>query len=212
MPTCYRHPDRESYIRCQRCERTICPDCMRDAAVGFQCPSCVAEGTKATRSGRTAYGGRRSGNPALTSLVLIGINVAVWLAITLTGGRASPLADSLALLVGSRCDPTGQAGTYTGAPTEQICEQALGGTWVTGAADGATWQLLTSMFTHVELLHLAANMLALWFLGPQLEAAVGSAAVPRPLPGLRPRRVGDDPVVHQRRGADRRRVRVRSSA
>ena len=92
---------------------------MRDAAVGFQCPSCVAEGARTTRSGRTAYGGRRSGNPALTSLVLIGINVAVWLAITLTGGRASPLADALALLVRSRCDPSGQAGTYTGAPTSR---------------------------------------------------------------------------------------------
>ena len=35
------------------------------------------------------------------------------------------------------------------------------------------WQLVTSMFTHVEPLHLAANMIALWFLGPQLEAALG---------------------------------------
>ena len=81
MPTCYRHPGRESYIRCQRCERTICPDCMRDAAVGFHCPACVAEGAKTTRQARTAYGGARSGNPALTSMVLIGANVAVLLAI-----------------------------------------------------------------------------------------------------------------------------------
>ena len=40
MPTCYRHPERETYIRCQRCDRPICPDCMRDAAVGFHCPAC----------------------------------------------------------------------------------------------------------------------------------------------------------------------------
>ena len=39
VPDCYRHPGRESYIRCQRCDRPICPDCMHDAAVGFQCPS-----------------------------------------------------------------------------------------------------------------------------------------------------------------------------
>lgn len=173
MPTCYRHPGRESYIRCQRCERVICPDCMRDAAVGFHCPSCVAEGARSTRQGRTTYGGRHSGNPAATSLALILGNAAVWVAITLTGGRASGLADRLALLVSARCDPLGQSGTYTGAPSEQTCRQGLGGDWVPGVLDGAPWQLVTSMFTHVEVWHLAANMIALWFLGPQLELAVG---------------------------------------
>ena len=58
-PTCYRHADRETHIRCQRCERPICPDCMRQAAVGFQCPDCVKEGARTTRQARTAYGGRR---------------------------------------------------------------------------------------------------------------------------------------------------------
>jgi membrane associated rhomboid family serine protease len=44
---------------------------------------------------------------------------------------------------------------------------------IDGVSDGAFWQLLTSMFTHVDLLHIGFNMLALWFLGPQLEAAIG---------------------------------------
>lgn len=38
LPGCYRHPDRETGIRCTRCERPICPDCMVNASVGFHCP------------------------------------------------------------------------------------------------------------------------------------------------------------------------------
>ncbi len=41
---CYRHPDRQSYILCQRCGRTICPQCQTQAAVGVHCPECVKEG------------------------------------------------------------------------------------------------------------------------------------------------------------------------
>lgn len=40
---CYRHPDRQSWILCQRCGRTICPECQIQAAVGVQCPECVRE-------------------------------------------------------------------------------------------------------------------------------------------------------------------------
>lgn len=172
MPTCYRHPGRESWIRCQRCDRTICPDCMHDAAVGYQCPSCVAEGARSTRQGRTPYGGRRSGNPALTSLSLILANAAVWLAIMTSGGATSRLVDRLALLAAGRCDAP-QGGYYPNIDGENLCSVAVGGTWLPGVADGAWWQPLTSMFTHIEVWHIGFNMLALWFLGPQLELAVG---------------------------------------
>ena len=39
---CIRHPERETGLRCARCNDPICPDCMVQAAVGNQCPSCVA--------------------------------------------------------------------------------------------------------------------------------------------------------------------------
>ena len=157
-PVCYRHTDREAHIRCQRCDRRICPDCMRPAAVGFQCPSCIQEGAKSTRSGRTAYGGQRTGDPTLTSKVLIGLNVAVWLLILVTGGRSSRLVDVFALL------PTSAFTLVNGSPE-----------LVRGVTGGAPWQLLTSMFTHIEIWHIGFNMLALWTLGAQLELAIGRA-------------------------------------
>lgn len=40
---CYRHPDRQSWVLCQRCGRTICPECQILAPVGVQCPECVRE-------------------------------------------------------------------------------------------------------------------------------------------------------------------------
>ncbi|MET0726504.1 MAG: rhomboid family intramembrane serine protease [Leifsonia sp.] len=40
---CYRHPDRQSYILCQRCGRTICPECQTPGAVGVFCPECMKE-------------------------------------------------------------------------------------------------------------------------------------------------------------------------
>jgi membrane associated rhomboid family serine protease len=142
---------------------------MHSAAVGFQCPSCVSEGARQTRSGRTAYGGVRSSNPALTSQVLIAINVAVWIAILATGYRSSDLINRIALLPRGLCEaPDGNL--Y--GPPEAVCD-ASAGLWFPGVADGALWQLVTSMFSHVEPWHLAVNMFALWFLGPQLELAIG---------------------------------------
>lgn len=40
---CYRHPDRETGVRCANCGRPICHECMVPAAVGFRCPDCMAE-------------------------------------------------------------------------------------------------------------------------------------------------------------------------
>jgi membrane associated rhomboid family serine protease len=88
---CYRHPDREAYISCQRCERLICPECMNDASVGFQCPSCIAEGAKSVRAPRTLAGGAVSGRDGMVSMVLIGINVLAFLVQIATGDRASDI-------------------------------------------------------------------------------------------------------------------------
>jgi membrane associated rhomboid family serine protease len=148
---------------------------MRDAAVGFHCPTCVAEGAKAMRQGRTAYGGQRSGDPALTSLVLIGTNVAVWVLILATGGSSSSWLGRFALMASGRCEPTGQGGYFPSVGEAQCTAAGAAYHWVPGVSDGAWWQLVTSMFTHVQPIHIAFNMIALWFLGPQLEVAIGRA-------------------------------------
>ena len=176
VPTCYRHTDRETYVRCQRCDRPICPDCMRDAAVGFQCPDCIREGVKSTRQGQAVYGGKRSADPRLTSIVLVALNGLVWVAILATGWTKSTLVDRLALLPTGRCGSDAEPGSfYPGLGSEQLCGRIPDGQWVPGVSEGAYWQLLTSMFAHVEIWHIGFNMLVLWFLGPQLEAVLGRA-------------------------------------
>ncbi|WP_169949209.1 rhomboid family intramembrane serine protease [Microbispora sp. H11081] len=79
VPTCYRHPDRETYVRCQRCERPICPDCMKDAAVGHQCPECVREGNRDIRQARTTFGGAAVVTPRVTWTLLV-LNVLAYAA------------------------------------------------------------------------------------------------------------------------------------
>ena len=69
---CYRHTDRPAGVRCQRCERVICPDCQHIAAVGFHCPECLAAARRArlattSRGGAAAVPGRRSRRPAVVS-------------------------------------------------------------------------------------------------------------------------------------------------
>ncbi|MFI9307692.1 rhomboid family intramembrane serine protease [Streptomyces triculaminicus] len=153
---CYRHPDRETGIRCTRCERPICPECMVSASVGFQCPECVSSGSgtgHAPRANapRTVAGGAHVDDPRLVTKVLLGINVAVWIAVMVTDGI---LLDSLELF--------GRAALTEGGPLE-------------GVAEGQWYRLLTATFLHQTPMHIAFNMLSLWWLGPPLEMALGRA-------------------------------------
>lgn len=78
-PVCPRHPDRVSYVRCQRCERPTCPACQRQAAVGFQCVDCVREQATSIPVVRTAFGGAvTTGRPVVTQ-VLVALCVGVYL-------------------------------------------------------------------------------------------------------------------------------------
>jgi membrane associated rhomboid family serine protease len=91
QPRCYRHPDREAYLRCQRCGRLICPECMRDASVGFHCPECVAEGRRTVRQARTMAGGVVPAREGAVSMALIGINVVAFVLQLATEGRENSI-------------------------------------------------------------------------------------------------------------------------
>ncbi|MCW2753961.1 MAG: rhomboid family intrarane serine protease [Marmoricola sp.] len=144
---------------------------MNSASVGFQCPSCLKEGARSTRTGRLPYGGLHSADPRLTSFVLIGINVVVWVLIR-TVGSASDLASRLSLSPRGFCESTGGNFIFPDA-LKADCTGAHH--WIPGVATGAPWQVITSAFAHVEPLHIGLNMLALYFLGPPLEQILGRA-------------------------------------
>ncbi|GAA2580063.1 MULTISPECIES: rhomboid family intramembrane serine protease [Streptomyces] len=156
LPGCYRHPDRETGIRCTRCERPICPDCMVNASVGFHCPDCAAGRTpgatgpapSASRP-RTLAGGTVAADPHLVTKILIGINVAVFIAV-----QALPSSFLGDMVLIGRWPPA------PFVPTE-------------GVAEGEWYRLVTTVFTHQEIWHIGFNMISLWFLGGPLEAALG---------------------------------------
>jgi membrane associated rhomboid family serine protease len=145
---------------------------MTAASVGFQCPECVKAGRSEQRPLRTTYGGLRPSAPGFVTTVLIAINAAVWLLINLTGGSNSRIVEWAALRAQGRCDADG--GGYFPNANEAFCP-GVGGHWTTGVADGAVWEVLTSMFTHIAFLHLFFNCLSLYVLGPQLEQVFGRA-------------------------------------
>lgn len=88
---CYRHPDRRSLIRCQRCERAICAECQTPAPVGVHCPECRAAATAAlprprSRLARIVRPG--SSAPAVTYSI-IALTTVVFLLQWVTQGGAT---------------------------------------------------------------------------------------------------------------------------
>ena len=77
---CPRHPDREAYVRCQRCGRPACPECQRPAAVGIQCVDCVREAARSTPGARTVFGGRATDGTPVVTYAIIAVCAVVYLA------------------------------------------------------------------------------------------------------------------------------------
>lgn len=155
LPACARHPDRPTGLRCVRCDRPACPDCLREASVGYQCVDCVNEGQRTVRPARTVGGARSDSrtNRLVVVPALIGINVLVF---AITAFQASSIVEN------------------------QRSAIFLDGTLVPAFVSGGEyWRLLTSGFLHYGNyggygpVHLIFNMFALWVMGRDLEVALG---------------------------------------
>ncbi|MCE6997054.1 rhomboid family intramembrane serine protease [Saccharothrix sp. S26] len=147
LPVCVRHPDRATGLRCVRCDRPSCPECLREASVGYQCVDCVNQARATARRPRTFVGAEFSQRMVVTP-VLIAVNVLLF-AITAV-----------------------QAGSVSSNQRSGLFEQLVMYTPAV-AAGGEWWRLLTSGFLHFGPLHLALNMIALYVLGRDLEPVFG---------------------------------------
>ena len=159
---CYRHPNVETGVHCTRCGKPICPDCMIPAPVGHQCPGCVADAQREYRQGAGKQVARaRVRTTPVTKILMLAIALGYVWELIVAGGPGSPLDG-----------PTGQNLIDAGAlvPATGGTPFALTG----GLVGGEYWRLLSSMFLHAGLLHLAFNAYALWIFGQEVERDIGS--------------------------------------
>ncbi|MEO0494091.1 MAG: rhomboid family intramembrane serine protease [Actinomycetota bacterium] len=112
---------------------------MTQASVGFHCPECTAGGRQQVYRGPVVF------DPVATKVLLV-VNVAVSLAVIVSGGGA--------------------------LPTSVLIDFGLTGPPI--AADGEAYRILTSGVLHDGLFHLGVNMFSLWIVGPLVERALGA--------------------------------------
>ncbi len=117
---------------------------MTPTPVGMRCPECSQEKTRVVTG--AAGGIAAGGSPA--TFVLIGISVLAYFLETATG-----------------------AGGFSSTGSSVVSDFGLVGAAV---ADGEWYRLVTSSFLHAGIMHLAFNMIALYFLGRILEPSIGT--------------------------------------
>ena len=150
---CYRHPDRQSFVLCQRCLRTICPECQTQGAVGVICPECLRDQQKAQTPAQAKAERRWSRRPATATLsnerpiVTYSIIAATVLVFVTQLIPNSPVQEWL----------------FFYAP---YLYPELTGTF-------QPWRLLTGLLVHAGFWHVGLNMLAVWMIGRSLEPLLG---------------------------------------
>ncbi len=141
---CYRHPDRQSFVLCQRCGRTICGECQTPAAVGFHCPECMREARQSAprTKPRIVTALRSTSTSPVVTWSIIALCVVVSIVQYLTGGP------------------------NVGAATRALV-------YFPPLTELQPWRMLTALFLHGSFLHILFNMYSLLVFGPILERSLG---------------------------------------
>jgi membrane associated rhomboid family serine protease len=168
---CYRHPDRASWTLCDRCGRTICPECQIATPNGVLCPDCVREtagsaprwvpaSSASGSTGGSSSGGnvtpmkRRAKSPAWIT----------WLKSALLPDSGAPVISwafvGLAVLVSLVNLITGNA----------LLPWLIG---VPGPTALQLWRFVTAAFITTSLLGLVLNVVFFLLTGPTLERLLG---------------------------------------
>jgi membrane associated rhomboid family serine protease len=159
---CYRHPDREAGRRCTRCGEPACSDCLVQATVGSHCRDC-AKAARPDLKTRARFWTARQ--PVMVTMILIGINAAVFLAILLFSADAGALTGAVTtahLDLGLSREVLEQRIQWQTGPNTVFITEPYG--W---------YRLVTSGFLHFGLVHIGLNMFFLYILGPMLEPTLG---------------------------------------
>ncbi|APF34636.1 rhomboid family intramembrane serine protease [Microbacterium sp. AISO3] len=149
---CYRHPDRQSFVLCQRCLRTICAECQTQMPVGVICPECLRDQQKSSgaprprRAPRILRAVRSDDSRPLVTYGIIGVTFFAFV-VGLIPGAGAAVQSLLALY-------------------PPLLYPQFSGTF-------QPWRLFTVLFVHSGFWHVGLNMLALWMLGRSLEPMLG---------------------------------------
>jgi membrane associated rhomboid family serine protease len=144
---CYRHPGRQSFILCQRCGRTICPECQTQAAVGVICPECMREqrqsAPRTKSAARTRLGRMTAAGEPVVTYSIIALTLVVFVLQLIPG---LGVTDRL---------------LYAGIYSYPVAFEP--------------WRMLTSVFVHSTgfIFHVLLNMYTLWIFGQILERMLG---------------------------------------